>query len=93
MPVVLYDDMSEREILKHVANTYADPSNWEPYEKDMGHGVFMVEPWSARDKGAYARRAVEMVGSKRGRLEAIIVYTGLILWAISVIGIVLTEAP
>jgi len=93
MPVVLYDDMSEREILMHVANTYADPSNWAPYEKDMGEGEFIVEAWSARDKGSYARRAVEIVSKKRDWLELVIVVAGLSLWLVAVIGIILTEGP
>lgn len=61
MPLVLHHEMTDHEILVAIARTYASPSNWESYEKDMGHGHFDVAPWIKRDNGEYARRGLEMI--------------------------------
>lgn len=70
MPLVLSDhnikDKSDEEILEIVVKTYADPANWEVYEKDIGNGRFIErQPWGKRDKGEYARIALEYIKQRR----------------------------
>lgn len=62
---MLHKEMSELEILRHVAQTYADPSNWEEWEKDFGGGhIGTISPWITRDKGWYAQHALKMIKEK-----------------------------
>jgi hypothetical protein len=62
---VIYETMSTEEILKIIVRDYADPSNYEPYEKDYGEGpLVMRSPWISRDKGAHARRAMEILKAR-----------------------------
>jgi hypothetical protein len=58
--------MSDEEILRLVADTYANPSNWEPYEKDYGVGrPVMRQPWGYRDKGQYAQIALKYIEERK----------------------------
>lgn len=61
MPKLLHGDMTDEEILVAVAEAYSDPSNYEPYEKDMGFGCVERKPWIERDRGRYARQGVLMI--------------------------------
>lgn len=70
MPLLISDHnmghMTDREILFIVAHQYATPHNWEPFEKDTGAGFADIRPWTDRDKGDYARRALEFISKRRG---------------------------
>lgn len=66
MPIVLTSVMTDQEVLRHVAEAYADPDNWKPYEKDYGSSCHVVErmPWGVRDQGDYARNALNLINSR-----------------------------
>lgn len=67
MPVILRPTMTDEEILTHIAQTYADPSNWESYEKDYGvyPGAVERDPFAFRDRGDYARLGLSMIAERR----------------------------
>lgn len=71
MPAILHNDMTELELLRHTVAAYADESNWEECEKDYGTDergrqmLVMRSPWSSRDKGWMARRALELIAAKK----------------------------
>ena len=66
MPHVLNADMSDTELLIAVARDYACESNWQKYEKQYDDGrPVMRSPWSDRDKGAHARRALEIIEGRK----------------------------
>lgn len=73
MPLVLSDhniaDKSNEELLEIVVKTYADPANWEAYEKDFdGSGRFaVITGWGFRDQGAYARMALGILEQRRAQ--------------------------
>lgn len=66
MPTVLNNDMTDEEILVAIVRDYADPSNWESYEKDYGEGrPVMRSPWSSRDRGEHARRGLKIIEERK----------------------------
>lgn len=68
MPLILNEDMTDEEILQAIAQTYGEPSNWEPYEKDYGVGRPIMRPaWTFRDKGEYARRGLEIIEARKSQ--------------------------
>lgn len=67
MPRALYPEMSDMQILLAVVRDYAAPSSYEEYEKDYGSGPPTTRaPWTANDKGAHARQALEIIESRTG---------------------------
>ena len=67
MVSVLNDKMTKDQLVQAVLYDYADPANWESYEKDMGYGAFDVAPWITRDKGRHAGRALELLAQHPAR--------------------------
>lgn len=70
MPTVMSDDniagMTDEELLLLVVREYADPANWEEYEKKMAPGrPSIIRPWAHRDSGFHARRALEIIENRR----------------------------
>ncbi len=67
MPTILKPEMTAIEILSHVLAAYGDPNHYESQEKEYGEpGQFTCqrEPWVLRDRGDYARTAVNLVTAK-----------------------------
>jgi len=71
MPLVIADhtcaDKTDEEILRMVAETYANPANWESYEKDYSNGgrPIMRTAWGIRDKGRYAELALKYIKERK----------------------------
>ena len=57
--------MSNEELLMTVMKEYADPANWESYEKDMGSGKpSIISPVCFRDKGLQAQHALALIARR-----------------------------
>lgn len=69
MPISLgkesIENMSDEELLLQCVQEYADPQNYEPYEKDYGTGrPAMRMPAIARGKGCHARATLEAYNNR-----------------------------
>ncbi len=70
MPLVLSDEstkhMSDEQLLLQCVKEYADPGNYELYEKDYGVGRFVERmPAIATGKGCHARRTLEVYNERK----------------------------
>lgn len=62
--------MTDEEILLACVEEYADPSNYEVYEKDMGFGPQDTMPAFASNKGSYARNVLAYLKLRKQVLMA-----------------------
>lgn len=60
-------NMTEKELLQLCVDTYANPANYEPYEKDYGVGRPVEKvPAFASERGQFARRVKELIADRQG---------------------------
>lgn len=73
MPRVIYENMPDKEILRHIAEAYATRCNWESFEKDFGTQQVGVMPaWTRRDQGDYARRGLSIIAKRKSERQDIL---------------------
>lgn len=70
MPLVIAEhtmgDWTDEEVLRHCVKEYANPSNYEPYEKDYGVGrPVMRTPMFAREPRDYAERTLQFLNQRQ----------------------------
>ena len=58
--------MTDEQLLRSCVEEYANPDNYEPYEKDYGNGVSVDRmPAIARSKGEYAREIIAFIEARK----------------------------
>lgn len=68
MVTFLHQGMSDAELLEAALSAYAEPANYQSYEKDIDNGRMVeIRPWINRDEGRYARLALQMIHDRRNQ--------------------------